>query len=157
MPTTTGSLPATFTFSTGQTVDDLMGLHELAELMDDVTIANTVPPVLMDSDYIPPTNSRGVLVISFIAMFVSAIMVTLRIWYSQKKRITKLLYIEDCLILVALALLIGMCGFAIAGVLRWQWGWHGYDITLENAVFNWKATCMSSTSIQSVLQVQCRV
>src|SRR4051794_664066 len=92
-----GAPPPNFTFSTGQTMKDLMGLQNIAAIMDDTTISNTVPPVLTDPNYVPQSNSQPLLVVSIISIILGVIVVSLRVRYSQQNRTTRLLYIEDCL------------------------------------------------------------
>ncbi|KAK6501016.1 hypothetical protein TWF506_003771 [Arthrobotrys conoides] len=133
--------------STGQTIQDLILLGQLQNLNPKSRRpAGWVPPALNDPNYVPPVRLKGAHLYSGTAFLaISFLMIAWKIITTQQTRISKskLLFLEDWLLLMALA------GQITYVVLAWvsqeyQVGWHIYDVRYNSLLELYKYTGISN-------------
>ncbi|KAK6528588.1 hypothetical protein TWF281_009827 [Arthrobotrys megalospora] len=136
----------TRTLSTGQTIQDLILLGELRNLSGSDRPVGWIPPALQDPNYVPPVRLKGAHLYSgTIFLTISIIMVAWKVITTQQTRASKskLLFLEDWLLLLALA---GQITYvAIAWVAQqYQVGWHIYDVRYNSVLELYKYTGISN-------------
>ncbi|KAJ6255910.1 hypothetical protein Dda_9369 [Drechslerella dactyloides] len=135
-----GMASPTTTFSTGQTLQDLAELARLRALGGASKPPGWAPPAVLDPNYVPPVNLDGVAVYTGTVFLVaSTLMVAWKIIATQRTRSSKLLFLEDWLLLLALA---GQVAYV---AITWlannhQMGWHIYDLKYDSLINLYKYT-----------------
>ncbi|KAK6504557.1 hypothetical protein TWF481_006498 [Arthrobotrys musiformis] len=137
---------STRVLSTGQTVQDLILLGQLRSLNRHAISPGRVPPALNDPNYVPPVRLKGAHLYSgTVFLAISCLIVAWKVITTQQTRTSKskLLFLEDWLLLLALA------GQIIYVVLSWvaqqyQVGWHIYDIKYNSLLELYKYTGISN-------------
>ncbi|KAF3120100.1 hypothetical protein TWF703_002745 [Orbilia oligospora] len=108
--------------STGQTAHDLFQLRALWEILqvdgNPYITEGWLPPGLLDPEYVPHRQEGlkiGLTVAFLFGMLFTGLLVAFKIITTQRGRTTKLLFIEDWLLIIALA------------------GWHIWDVHIRSA------------------------
>ncbi|KAF3906895.1 hypothetical protein ABW21_db0209919 [Orbilia brochopaga] len=118
----------TMTLSTGQTALDLIQLAKLRDLAGSHERIGWIPPALLNPNYVPPVNLAGVDLYTGTAFLAFSVLIcTWKIVATQRTRSTKLLFLEDWLLLLALAGQATYMGITWTA-RKYQMGWHVYDI-----------------------------
>lgn len=133
--------------STGQTIQDLILLGQLRNLnRKSRRPAGWVPPALNDPNYVPPVRLKGAHLYSGTAFLaISFLMISWKIIATQQTRTSKskLLFLEDWLLLCALAGQITYVALAWAGQ-EYQVGWHIYDLRYNSLLQLYKYAGISN-------------
>ncbi|KAF3905210.1 hypothetical protein ABW21_db0200995 [Orbilia brochopaga] len=108
------TLDAVAVNSTGQTARDLLGLRALWKILQ---VNNNrylsdewLPPALTNPEYIPETQAGlkvGLTLVFLFGLLLTGISVCFKIVATQKDRATKLLFLEDWLLILALTFKVG--------------------------------------------------
>ncbi|KAF3942429.1 hypothetical protein ABW19_dt0205525 [Dactylella cylindrospora] len=95
--------------STGQTVEDLIGLKALWEILqvdnNKYLSDGWLPPALTDPNYVPERQEAmkiGLTVAFLFGILITGMLVTFKIVTTQRGRMTRMLFLEDWLLIVAL-------------------------------------------------------
>ncbi|KAK6359215.1 hypothetical protein TWF696_000379 [Orbilia brochopaga] len=130
----------TLTLSTGQTMQDLVQLAGLRNLSGKHEPLGWVPPALLDPNYVPPVNLAGVDLYTGTAFLAASVLIaTWKIVTTQRTRSSKLLFLEDWLLLLALAGQATYMGITWTAS-KYQMGWHVYDIKYYSLLELYKYT-----------------
>ncbi|EPS43037.1 hypothetical protein H072_2970 [Dactylellina haptotyla CBS 200.50] len=130
------------TLSTGQTMKDLIQLAQLRNLSGPSVRfpKDWVPPALLDPNYVPPVRLREThLASGTIFLVISGLLVSWKIVTTQGTRTTKLLFLEDWLLLMALTGQVTYIALTWVGQ-QYQVGWHVYDVKYRSVVELYKFT-----------------
>ncbi|KAF3928665.1 hypothetical protein AA313_de0209594 [Arthrobotrys entomopaga] len=135
--------------STGQTIQDLVALANLRDLTGPTEQypPGWLPPALLDKNYVPPVRLGAAHLYSgAITLAISILLVTWKVVTTQRTRTRRLLFLEDWMLLLALA------GHVTYMALIWflcyhQAGWHFYDVKYQNALDLYKYAGVANVTL----------
>ncbi|KAK6343766.1 hypothetical protein TWF730_011353 [Orbilia blumenaviensis] len=126
--------------STGQTAHDLFQLQALWQILqvegNPYITEGWLPPGLLDPDYVPHRQEGfkiGLTIAFLFGMLFTGLLVAFKIVTTQRGRATKLLFIEDWLLIVALLSSYAVLIVSLASTYLYQAGWHIWDVRIRSA------------------------
>ncbi|EPS44917.1 hypothetical protein H072_1073 [Dactylellina haptotyla CBS 200.50] len=126
--------------STGQTARDLMGLRELWGILqvdaNPYLSKDWLPPALANADYVPEKQESlkiGLTVAFLLGILLTGVLVAFKIITTQRGRTSKMLFLEDWLLLVALLSSYVVLITSFVSIYKYQAGWHIYDVHIKSA------------------------
>ncbi|KAF3079182.1 hypothetical protein TWF102_002959 [Orbilia oligospora] len=126
--------------STGQTAHDLFQLRALWEILqvdgNPYITEGWLPPGLLDPEYVPHRQEGlkiGLTVAFLFGMLFTGLLVAFKIITTQRGRTTKLLFIEDWLLIIALLSSYAVLIVSFASMYLYQAGWHIWDVHIRSA------------------------
>ncbi|KAK6526187.1 hypothetical protein TWF281_011222 [Arthrobotrys megalospora] len=132
--------------STGQTAYDLFQLRALWEILqvdgNPYISEGWLPPGLTDPNYVPHRQEGlkiGLTVAFLFGMLFTGLLVAFKIVTTQRGRTTKLLFIEDWLLILALISSYVVLIVSFVSMYMYQAGWHIWDVRIRSAegTFTW--------------------
>ncbi|KAF3279016.1 hypothetical protein TWF970_004125 [Orbilia oligospora] len=126
--------------STGQTAHDLFQLRALWQILqvdgNPYITEGWLPPGLLDPEYVPHRQEGlkiGLTVAFLFGMLFTGLLVAFKIITTQRGRTTKLLFIEDWLLIIALLSSYAVLIVSFASMYLYQAGWHIWDVHIRSA------------------------
>ncbi|KAK6346479.1 hypothetical protein TWF696_006609 [Orbilia brochopaga] len=133
--------------STGQTTRDLIGLRALWKILqvdhNRYLSDDWLPPALADPAYIPETQEGlkvGLTLVLLFGLLLIGISVGFKIVATQRDRTTRILFLEDWLLILALTSGYAVLIVSLVSIYRYQAGWHIWDVHIRNAEQTFKLT-----------------
>ncbi|KAK6508787.1 hypothetical protein TWF481_003557 [Arthrobotrys musiformis] len=136
--TSTAPRPSPTVYSTGQTLEDITALIDLAVLSGASPDEFQVPPVLNDPNYVPSKYNQNLLNgFGIVTAILATAMMSIRV-YVRTKQCRGRYTTDDYCLAVGYLMMVMQWTIVFVGVNRFQWGQHTYDMKISSLLVDYK-------------------